>query len=256
MTMRYIAALCVALALLGVTVAASAQDADNAAPAYTDLNDQISYALGIRVGTSVITDVYELNLDVFVQGFKDVMEKREPRMSREAMDEAINAVSQRLQERAKAEEAKRAAEMEKRGAEALMAGAKYLEENGAKPGVTTTDSGLQYKVIEAGEGKPATRDDTVWVHYAGRFTDGESFDSSEGREPFKLTPPWSVIPGWIEVVQLMPKGAKYEVTIPAQLAYGERGRSAIPPNSVLVFDMEVVDIERGEPQITIQPQVR
>ncbi len=256
MTIRHIAALCVILALLGAPVIATAQDAgsEKKAPAYTDLNDQISYALGIKVGNSVYTDVYELNMDVFVEGLKDVFEGREPRMSQSEMFEAINVVSQRLQERAKAEKAKRDKEMEKRGAEALMGGAKYLEENGAKPGVVTTDSGLQYRVIEPGDGEPATQNDTVWIDYTGRFIDGGEFDSSKGRQPIRLSPPWKVIPGWIEAVQLMPKGAKYEVTIPAQLAYGDAGRGPIPPNSVLIFDMEVTDIKRGEPQVTIQPQ--
>ena len=252
MTTRYLAALCAVMALVVLPLAAVAQDdAEAKTPAFTELNDQISYAIGINVGTSIRKDVYELNLDVFMQALKDVFGDQDPRMSEEEMYQALSVVAERQRERMQAEEAQRAAEMEKRGAEALMGGSKYLEENGAKEGVVTTASGLQYKVIASGEGDPATNNDTVWVHYTGRLIDGEVFDSSEGRQPIRLAPPWRVIPGWIEAVQLMPKGAKFEVTIPAQLGYGERGTGPIPPNSVLIFDMEVTDIQRGEKQVNI-----
>jgi FKBP-type peptidyl-prolyl cis-trans isomerase FklB len=121
---------------------------------------------------------------------------------------------------------------------------KYLQENGRKPDVKTTSSGLQYKVIEQGTGPRPRATDTVRVHYRGTFIDGKTFDSSYDRgEPISF-PLNRVIRGWTEGVQLMPVGSKYEFTIPHQLAYGERGAGgAIPPYSTLIFLVELLGIE-------------
>ena len=124
------------------------------------------------------------------------------------------------------------------------AGKVFLEANGKKEGVTTTASGLQYKVIQPGSGAQPKATDTVKVHYKGTFLDGKTFDSSYDRgEPisFRLN---QVIAGWTEGVQLMPVGATYEFYIPSNLAYGERGAGGvIPPNSTLIFVVELLDIE-------------
>ena len=123
-------------------------------------------------------------------------------------------------------------------------GEKYLMENESKKGVTTLASGLQYEVVEMGEGEKPNLDSTVVVHYRGTLIDGTEFDSSYARgEPieFKLN---QVIQGWQEVLQLMPIGSKWKATIPSDLAYGERGAgSTIGPNSTLLFDIELLDIK-------------
>jgi FKBP-type peptidyl-prolyl cis-trans isomerase len=120
----------------------------------------------------------------------------------------------------------------------------FLEANGKKPDVTTTASGLQYKVITPGSGPHPTASDTVKVHYKGTFLDGKTFDSSYDRgEPISF-PLRGVIPGWTEGVQLMPVGSTYEFYIPSNLAYGERGAGGvIPPNSTLIFVVELLAIE-------------
>ena len=134
-------------------------------------------------------------------------------------------------------------EMNKAAEENAKAGEKYLTENKAKDGVKTTDSGLQYKVDKAGEGAQPKASDTVKVHYTGKLIDGTVFDSSVERgEPvtFKVQ---EVIPGWIEGLQLMKTGGKYTFYIPSKLGYGEFGAGpTIPPNSVLVFDVELLEI--------------
>jgi FKBP-type peptidyl-prolyl cis-trans isomerase len=124
------------------------------------------------------------------------------------------------------------------------AGKVFLEANGKKEGVTTTASGLQYKVIKAGTGAQPKATDTVKVHYKGTFLDGKTFDSSYDRgEPISF-PLNRVIAGWTEGVQLMPVGATYEFYIPSNLAYGERGAGgAIPPNATLIFVVELLGIE-------------
>jgi len=124
------------------------------------------------------------------------------------------------------------------------AGKTFLEANGKKPDVTTTASGLQYKVIQPGNGPRPKATDTVNVHYKGTFIDGKTFDSSYDRgEPISFSLK-GVIAGWTEGVQLMPVGATYEFYVPSHLAYGERGAGGvIPPNATLIFVVELLGIE-------------
>ncbi|HRJ07679.1 MAG TPA: FKBP-type peptidyl-prolyl cis-trans isomerase [Prosthecobacter sp.] len=126
---------------------------------------------------------------------------------------------------------------------ALAKGQKFLEDNAAKEGVVTTASGLQYKVIRAGEGRSPSATDTVVVHYRGTLIDGKEFDSSYKRgEPIEF-PLNRVIRGWTEGVQLMKEGAEYRFFIPSQLGYGTRGAGRdIGPNEVLIFDVELLEV--------------
>ena len=131
-------------------------------------------------------------------------------------------------------------------ASAKAAGQAYLDENAKKEGVSVTESGLQYEVLQAAEGAKPAATDTVKVHYTGTLTDGTKFDSSVDRgEPVEF-PLNRVIPGWTEGVQLMNVGSKFRFTIPSELAYGERDMGTIPPNSVLVFEVELLDIIKAE----------
>ncbi|MDZ4288296.1 MAG: FKBP-type peptidyl-prolyl cis-trans isomerase [Prosthecobacter sp.] len=127
---------------------------------------------------------------------------------------------------------------------ALAKGEKFLEDNGKKEGITTTDSGLQYKVITAGTGKSPKATDTVLVHYEGTLLDGKIFDSSyQRKEPIEF-PLNRVIAGWTEGVQLMKEGAKYRFYIPSKLAYGPRGAGRdIGPNEALIFDVELLEVK-------------
>ena len=125
-------------------------------------------------------------------------------------------------------------------------GADFLAQNKKKDGVLTTECGLQYKVLEKGEGGNPAKEDTVTVHYEGKLLDGTVFDSSYKRGEPTSFPLGRVIPGWVEGLQLMQKGAKYRLFIPADLAYGERGAgNAIGPNETLIFDVELIDVKKA-----------
>jgi FKBP-type peptidyl-prolyl cis-trans isomerase len=196
-----------------------------------------AYAIGYMTGKQSETQVPTLNTKAFVAGFNDAYSKKPGAITEEEMKKALVAFEQKVRADAMAAHQK-AAELD--GAKAQA----YLAENAKKAGVTTTASGLQYEVISEGKGDSPKAENIVKVHYEGKLLDGKIFDSSVQRgEPasFRLN---QVIPGWTEGVQLMKVGSKYKFTIPPQLAYGPEGAGPIPPNSVLVFEVELLEVEK------------
>lgn len=197
--------------------------------------EKLSYSLGIILGERIQNDFGTLDPEFVLQGLMDSANPDAWKMDRPAINEAVQAAQARAQQQQQAQ-------MQALADDNLKAGEDFLAENAAKDGVTVTASGLQYRVLEAGSGESPAVTDTVQVHYEGRLINGEVFDSSIQRgEPVSF-PLNGVIPGWSEGVQLMQPGAKYEFTIPAALAYGESGTGPIPPNSVLVFEVELLAI--------------
>ena len=158
------------------------------------------------------------------------------------MTQVFEEIEQKAEEMRKEELAK----AEQKAKDNLTASEKFLEENSKKPGIITTDSGLQYKVEKMGEGPKPAAEDTVKVHYVGKFLDGETFDSSVDRgEPSEFAVN-QVIPGWVEGLQLMPKGSKFHFYIPASLGYGEKGVGKIPGNALLEFEVELLDVTKAQ----------
>lgn len=197
--------------------------------------EKFSYAIGLQTAENMIQGGLDLEVfspDAFSQALRDVLGGTEPRLSREEMGEAMATIGAAIE----------AKEAEK--AKALAAeGVAFLETNKTADGIVTTDSGLQYRVDTKGDGPTPTAADTVEVHYSGRLLDGTQFDSSYDRGQPAQFPVGGVIPGWTEALQLMPVGSKYELWIPQELAYGERGAGAdIPPYSVLNFTVELLSI--------------
>jgi FKBP-type peptidyl-prolyl cis-trans isomerase len=216
----------IALSLALLTTVASATDP---AP-LTDAVSKTSYALGYQIGRDVRG--VEIRPEAVVQGLQDGAAGTKPKLT----SEEIAALMQKLQQDADTARAKRQVEHLK---EAAAAGTAYLAENAKKPGVTTTASGLQYKVITPGTGKKPTASDTVTVHYRGTLVDGAEFDSSYSRGQPATFPLNGVIAGWTEGVQLMQEGGKSQLVIPPALAYGDKGELA---GQVLIFEIELIKV--------------
>lgn len=194
----------------------------------------INYGVGHNIGTQILSDgTFTLDIDAFIAGLQDGMANNPMAISPDQIESAF-AELQAMQEE------KRVLEMDIFQAQSDA----YLAENGAKEGVVTTESGLQYRVLVAGEGsKKPTVADSVTTHYHGTLMDGSVFDSSVDRgEPVQF-PLAGVIEGWTEALQLMTIGDKWELVIPPQLAYGESPPGSIPPNSVLIFEVELLGID-------------
>ena len=199
--------------------------------------DKLSYSFGLAIGTQLMDMGAEaINVEDFSQALKDVFTGQPLAVKPE---EAQNMVSSFLHEQ---EIAKRK-EMEEKGLKARSEGESFLRDNGKRPGIITTASGLQYEILEEGNGKHPKATDSVKCHYEGRLIDGTVFDSSIRRGEPAVFPLNGVISGWTEGVQLMAEGAKYRFYIPYQLAYGANGAgSSSPPYAALIFDIELIAV--------------
>lgn len=202
--------------------------------------DRISYTIGVNIGQDFKAQKMDIDPTVLLEGLKDSMDGKELRLTEEEMVSEIQSFQQEMQ-------AKMAAEMEQAASQNIEQGKAFLEENAKKEGVVVTESGLQYMVIEPGEGDSPAANDVATVHYRGTLIDGKQFDSSYDRGQPATFPVGGVIAGWTEALQLMKPGAKWQLFIPSELAYGERGAGQdIGPNSVLLFDVELISVEKGE----------
>nr|WP_288356832.1 FKBP-type peptidyl-prolyl cis-trans isomerase [uncultured Pseudomonas sp.] len=235
--------LAAAIALVGLVLAgcdSQTSDVKLETPA-----QKASYGIGLNMGKSLAQEgMDDLDSKAVAQGIEDAIGKKEQRLKDDELIEAFASLQKRAEER-----------MTKMNEEAAAAGKKFLEENGKRDGVTTTASGLQYEIVKKADGPQPKADDVVTVHYEGKLTDGTVFDSSiERGTPIDL-PVGGVIPGWVEGLQLMHVGEKIKLYIPAELAYGAQSPSpAIPANSVLVFDLELLGIKDQNAQEQTAPQ--
>lgn len=197
-------------------------------------DQKVSYGIGYNTGSGLArSGGLTVDQAALVAGIADGLAKAKTRVPEPELEAAFTTIRQKI-----------AAEQAAAGEKQLAAGNDYLEKNKAKPGVKVTASGLQYEVLKSGNGpKPAGPTSVVKVHYHGTLIDGHIFDSSVQRnEPIEFALN-EVIPGWTEGVQLMSVGDKWKFTIPANIAYGPRGKGDIPPNSVLVFEIELLGVK-------------
>jgi FKBP-type peptidyl-prolyl cis-trans isomerase FklB len=206
----------------------------------TTEKDKQSYAIGLNVGQSLHRDGIAVDPKIVVQGLQDAMAGGKVLLT----DDQIKTVMTDLKNQVRQQqEAKRLAASETNKKE----GAAFLTANATKAGVVALPSGLQYKVLVAGTGPKPAADDNVVCNYRGMLLDNTEFDSSYKRGQPATFPVTGVIKGWTEALELMPVGSKWQLFIPADLAYGERGKNPIEPNAVLVFEVELLSIQPKTP---------
>lgn len=225
-------ALMLTVALLGTSACAQLGDEDKGPTKIENEKDSLSYVFGLSLGINLEKDsLTDINMDILKQGVEDGLKGEEAHVI--SMEDGMQVVRTYMTKKA-----------DKQAEAGTARAAEFLKENASKEGVQTTESGLQYKVITQGDGPKPTLQDKVKVHYQGTLIEGgEPFDSSyKNGQPveFNLT---QVIPGWTEILQLMPVGSKYEAYISPELAYGRRGSPpVIGPNEALIFEIELLDI--------------
>jgi len=228
MTLKWLTA----AALCLVAAYASAEDATLKNP-----KEKLSYGIGTDLGRNLKRLGVDVDPDLLIKGFTDAMSGAQPLMTDEEIGATLSAFQQQIQRKA-AQAAAAAGEENKKAGEA------FLAQNKGKQGVVTLPSGLQYKILKAGEGKKPTASDTVECNYRGTLIDGNEFDSSYRRGQPATFGVSQVIPGWQEALQLMSVGSKWQLFVPADLAYGERGAGReIGPNSTLIFEVELLAIK-------------
>ncbi len=199
--------------------------------------DKVSYAIGVNIARGMKQQIPDVNTELLSEGIKDGVAGKAKLNEQEVM-QTLMAFSQTMrarQEQKQAEEGK----VNKEKGEA------FLAKNATAPGIHVTASGLQYRILKQGDGPVPKPGDIVTARYRGAFLDGTEFDSSHGKAaPFRVT---GVIPGWTEALEMMPVGSRWQLFVPSNLAYGERGRDPlIPGNATLVFDLELVSIRLSE----------
>src|SRR5688572_26544648 len=231
--------------ILGMIGLGAALALPAAEPELKDQKDKVSYSIGLDIGRNIKRQNLDLNLDALSSGIKDAMTGGKTALTDEESREVLNAYRTELQGKQQAQ-AKEASEKNKKEGEAFLAENKKKE--GVKTHVVTLANAqkaeLQYKVLTQGTGPKPTTNDTVTTHYRGTLIDGKEFDSSYKRGEPTSFPVTGVIKGWTEALLLMPVGSKWQLYIPSELAYGERGAGRdIGPNATLIFDIELVGIQ-------------
>jgi FKBP-type peptidyl-prolyl cis-trans isomerase len=203
-----------------------------------NLKEKASYSLGFNYGKNLRTITSEIDLKIFIQGLVDGIggdDKTQIEMPemQKAMAEFRTAIT-----------AKQQTEKKALGEKNKVEGEKFLEENAKKEGIKITESGMQYKIIKEGTGVHPKATDFVIVHYKGTYIDGKEFDSSYSRGKPATFPLDKVIKGWTEALQLMKVGGKWMLYLPPAIAYGERGKGDIGPNATLIFEVEMLGIDK------------
>ena len=204
------------------------------------LKEKASYSIGMNLGRNLKAGALDIDVEMLGKGVRDALSGGEPLLTESETEEVMAAFEKQVR-------SQQAARAKTLGASNQKQGQTFLAQNKNKQGVKTTKSGLQYKVIKTGKGPVPTKSDTVKTHYRGTLIDGKEFDSSYRRNQPAVFPVMGVIKGWTEALQLMPVGSKWQLFVPASLAYGERGAGAdIGPSATLIFEVELLDIVKPE----------
>jgi FKBP-type peptidyl-prolyl cis-trans isomerase FklB len=228
-----------------LSIAAVAQDSTS--PDLKTDKEKFSYALGMNFGENFRKQGLELDPAVFAKAFAEAFNNGKTAMSEEDMKTVLTAAAQEIRK-------KQAAVQAEKAQQAQAEGEKFLADNKTKEGVVTLPSGLQYKILKQGTGQKPTLEDTVVCNYKGTLINGTEFDASEKHGGPASFPVKGVIPGWTEALQLMPAGSKWQLFVPSNLAYGAQGPPDIGPNATLLFEVELVSIQKAsEPAAGAHP---
>ena len=206
--------------------------------------ERLSYSIGLQLGTSLKEIKKDIDFSIAVQGIEDSFNDKKLRLTKEEIMKELTAFSKKMQKKQMKIMEEQKKKMEALGKENKKQGEAFLAENKKKKDIVATKSGLQYIVLSKGKGKKPKATDQVKVHYKGTLIDGTEFDSSYKRGKPVTFPVNQVIPGWTEALQLMNVGSKYKLFIPSDIAYGERGPMPIGPNATLIFEVELLSIEK------------
>ncbi len=213
------------IVILGILFLASQVNAQEKS-ALKNQKEKVSYIIGMDIGNNLKKQSVDVDPNSVAKGIQDALSGAKPLLSKEEIQETMTAFQKEMAEKQK------------------QRGEAFLSENKKKEGVKTLPSGLQYKVIKAGTGKKPKVNDTVTVNYRGTLIDGTEFDSSFRRGQPATFPVSGVITGWTEAMQLMAEGAKWQLFVPPNLAYGERGAGGlIGPNATLIFEVELISVQ-------------
>lgn len=243
MKMRLVAVAAMGLAMSTTIAATAATDTTTSSPSATSLTtdtDKLSYSIGADLGKNFKKQGIDISPAAMAKGLQDGISGGQLLLTEDQMKDVLNKFQKDLM-------MKRSAEFTKKSEENKTKGEAFLTANKTKEGVVTLPSGLQYKILEKGDGAKPTKDDTVTVEYTGQLIDGQVFDSTEktGKPAsFKVS---QVIPGWTEALQLMSSGSTWEVYIPSNLAYGPRSVGGpIGPNETLIFKIRLISVKKAE----------
>ena len=213
---------------------------------FKDEKDKVSYSLGVDIGRTLQKFQLDLNEAALSQGIADVLDSKPMAMTDQELQTTLQAFQQKMMQKQQEAVSKKQEEMKGVAEKNEADGKKFLDDNSKKPGVKTTASGLQYKVIKEGSGDKPKDTDVVETNYRGTTIDGKEFDSSAKHGSTASFPVNGVIKGWSEALKLMPVGAKWELYVPADLAYGAEGYGDdIAPGSTLVFEVELLNIKKN-----------
>lgn len=239
----YVAMIGFALLSSATTFAHEAQSVEEAVkilstqePVLETLDQKASYMLGARNGRTLGNAEFKLDVHAYLKGLENSLEEKDHLLTQEEMQEITRKLGDLRREAAKQLQ-------QKKLEESLQAAEAFLAENKSKEGVVTTESGLQYKIIKEGEGNSPKANSNVVVHYKGTLLDGKEFDSSYKRNQPATFNASQVIKGWTEGLQLMKPGSKFEFYIHPKLGYGEKSQSSIPANSLLIFEVELLEVK-------------
>ncbi len=225
--------------LLALSLSACNDGDGRAVPPSDSLEDQAAYILGHDLGFNIHHQLEDLeardtrlNQDAILSGFRAGLRGDTLEMSQSEIDSVMVAFQDQVTQRA--------------GAAGRAEGEAFLQEYAQQEGVTTTESGLRYRVIEEGDGPSPGVEDVVTIHYEGRLVNGEVFDSSQRRGQPARFPVQGVVPGFSEALQLMQTGGRYEIVLPPELGYGDQAPPTIGPGQTLIFEVQLLEIEEGE----------